>query len=271
MDLYNYGLCPEPPAQKIYWLGGVIEGTAPLDISWGESKNNNGAGITLNAIGHVLDGIRMHNLHDPYVPLAGNDFTLTNSWITHSRDDAIENDAFAAGLIEDNYIEGFHFFYSCTNTGGLRNGWTPNAHAPGGGAGTTVRIENNLIAFKALNSYKGTPWGGLWKDWDRDPSAPTGTRSPDIDFVNNVIYIPAGPTGRCGLAPSHRGVIEGNIVVDMAGCADETDGFRILRGEQGQAFWDERVTQWLEGHPKVARIASDPDYAAWRARPSTEP
>ena len=122
-------------------------------------------------------------LHDPIVPLGGNNFTLKNSWITHSRDDAIKNDAFAVGVIEDNLISGFHHLYSCTNSGGLKKGKTPNCRAPGSSANEHVVIRNNLIALSKQNDERVSS-AGFWKDWDEDPSQPEGTRSPRIDFID---------------------------------------------------------------------------------------
>ncbi|MBD3287682.1 hypothetical protein GF337_02660, partial [candidate division KSB1 bacterium] len=33
LDLYNWGNCPPPQETRLYWLGGIIEGTAPLDAT----------------------------------------------------------------------------------------------------------------------------------------------------------------------------------------------------------------------------------------------
>ncbi|MGH8017445.1 MAG: hypothetical protein ACREIA_04025 [Opitutaceae bacterium] len=97
-DLYNYGNCPDPQPTTLYLIGGVIEGTQPLKTTWVQSKAANGGGVTLNALYSVIDGMRIHNIHDPFVPLQGNNFTIKNCWVSYSRDDAIENDGFAAGF-----------------------------------------------------------------------------------------------------------------------------------------------------------------------------
>jgi hypothetical protein len=229
----------------------------PLDVSWRASKLNNGGGLTANAIGCVVDGVRIHNTHDAFIPLEGGDFVFTHCWVTHTRDDAIENDAFAGGLIEDCYFEGFYYFYSCTNSGGFRNGWTPNAEAPAphGGPSSTVRIENCLIAFKRMNGLNGTPWGGLWKDWDRSDKGP---RCPKMEFVNNIVYIPEGEEARRSLVPTQGGKVEGNILIDMGGKAGNSQGYTVKRGPQGQAFWDNAVKDWIERHPYVGRVEGDP-------------
>ena len=43
-DLYNDGRCPPPRPEKLYFIGGVLEGTQPISATWKESKAANGGG-----------------------------------------------------------------------------------------------------------------------------------------------------------------------------------------------------------------------------------
>jgi hypothetical protein len=275
IDLYNFGLCPAPQPNTLYWLGGVIEGTHPLDTTWHESKSANGAGITLNALNSTIDGMRIHNVHDPIVPLEGNNFTLRNSWISWSLDDAVENDGFAAGLIDDCLFDGFFVFYSARNT---RPDSGRQAEAPGGGKGSVVRIQNCLIG--AGGPYgpgttrediaRGDPAslsiGQFWKQSDRDANGVD--RNPTIELINNIFYIPRnfiGPrASRYDVMPRPAGRMEGNIIIWM-GDGDypfdyEGKGFTLLKGREGQEYWEKAKRDWIARHPKVPRVKGDPGY-----------
>lgn len=279
VDLYNFGLCPPPVEASLYWLGGVIEGTAPLETTWSESKASNGGGITLNALNSTIDGVRMHNLHDPIVPLAGNNFTVRNCWISYTRDDAIENDGFAAGLIEDCLFDGTFVFYSARNT--MANAGK-QCEAPGGGSDSVVRIHRNLIALQKLpGSFQSsrvtdtrTPggvrvrdlpgWGQFWKQSDRD--ARGHDRNPKIEIVGNIFYIPKPPAGmdKRYYDPMPHGCSksEDNVVIWMGDgkFPFQHKGFKVLSGAEGQAYWDAAKSRWIDAHPQVARVTGDPGY-----------
>jgi hypothetical protein len=288
-DLYNDGRCPPPRPEKLYFIGGVIEGTQPLSATWKESKAANGGGITLNALDSVIDGMRIHNIHDPFVPLEGNNFTIKNCWVSYSRDDAIENDGFAAGLVDDCLFDDTYCFYSARNTaGGAGRTTTPidprtgrhhgergaQAEAPGGGAKGRVRIQNSLIALgnhPGANSVAGDTgrpndrgtamiagFGHFWKQGD--------SRNPAVDLINNVFYIPRPFPGckpnRYDVMPKPAGKIEGNIVIWMGDgeYPFKHPGFKVLSGKEGQAYWDKAKADWIARHPKVPRVKGDPGY-----------
>ncbi len=266
-DLYNYGRCPPPQKTRISFIGGVIEGTQPLESSWQESKAANGGGITLNALNSVIDGVRMHNLHDPIVPLEGNAFTLKNSWISFSRDDAIENDGFASGWVEDCLFEDTYCFYSARNT---RPDSRKQAEAPGGGKDSVVVFRDNLIGLGNLpgansmatelgETYHNTPGlGHFWKQSD--------PRNPNIELVNNIFYIPkphpAQNPHRYSVVPQGLVHAEGNIVVWMGEGVYPFPhpGFKVISGPEGQAFWEQARADWIARHPKVGRVEGDPGY-----------
>jgi hypothetical protein len=288
-DLYNDDRCPPPRPERLTFIGGVIEGTTPLSATWKESKAANGGGITFNALNTVIIGMRIHNLHDPFVPLEGNNFTIRSCWVSYSRDDAIENDGFAAGLIDDCLFDDTYCFYSARNTaGGAGRANTPidgrtgkhngergaQAEAPGGGAGSRVRIQNSLIALgnhPGANSVTGDTrrdngrgtamipgFGHFWKQGD--------TRNPTIDLINNVFYIPKPFPGcnpsRYDVMPKPAGRIEGNIVIWMGegNYPFNHRGFTVMTGAEGQAYWDRVKADWIARHPHVGRVKGDPGY-----------
>ena len=290
-DLYNDGRCPPPRPENVYWIGGTLEGTQPLSTTWKESKAANGGGITFNVLNAVIDGMRIHNIHDPFVPLEGNNFTIKNCWISYSRDDAIENDGFAAGVIDDCLFDDTYCFYSARNTaGGAGRASSPidprtgkhkgdrgaQPEAPGGGAKGRVRIQNSLIglgnhpgANSVTNDTKqdnrrGTAmvagFGHFWKQGD--------SRNPTVDLIGNVFYIPKPFPGchpaRYDVLPKPAGKIEGNVVVWMGDgeYPFKHPGFKILSGPEGQAYWNKAKADWIARHPQVGRVKGDPGYDA---------
>ncbi|OHE88508.1 MAG: hypothetical protein A3G75_09575 [Verrucomicrobia bacterium RIFCSPLOWO2_12_FULL_64_8] len=283
-DLYNFGFCPAPQSTRLFFIGGVVEGTQPLDASWIESKASNGGGITLNALHGTIDGVRIHNIHDGILPLEGNDFTLKNCWISRSRDDAIENDGFASGLVDDCLFEDNYCFYSARNTaGGAGSARTPidpktgkhagefgaQPEAPGGGRHSVIRFRNNLIGLGNLpgaNSAAKRPgeksdrdgFGHFWKQSD--------VRNPQVELVDNIFFIPRPFPGceknRYDVMPQGLKKAEGNIVIWMGDgrYPFAHPGFKVLSGTEGLAFWENARAEWIARHPGVGRVAGDPGY-----------
>jgi hypothetical protein len=260
LDLYNYGNCPPPQKTTIYWLGGIIEGTAPLNATWREIKASNGAGITLNALNSTIDGVRMYNLHDPILPLEGNNFVIKNCWISYARDDAIENDAFASGLIDDCLFDGCFVFYSARNP---KKNSGPQPVAPGGGAEGLVKIHHCLIRMQVQpggdTRYDRSvmAYQNVWKENDQ--------RQPRIELVKNIFLLEKPHPGvrkmKTNVVPGILTEAQGNIVIWL-GEGDYPhplpDGFEVLTGEKGLSYWQKAKHQWIQNHPKVPRLAGDP-------------
>jgi hypothetical protein len=249
-------MCPHPGPQLL-WYGGVINGTAPMDCTWHQSKNSNGGGITLNALNSVVDGIRIHNTHDPIVPLEGGNFVYKNCWISYARDDAIENDAFANGSFEDCLFDGVYCFYSARNP--RKPGRDPQAMAPTGGPDSVVKFHNCLIW---LRNMPGSGWGGgkgygnIWKLSD--------SRGPKIELVNNIFYIDK-PAEKCrssryNVTPQGLVKSEGNTVIFLGDKYPfDPEGFKVINDNaEGKSLWEKARQDWIERHPYVGRVAGDP-------------
>lgn len=256
ISLYDRGTCP-PPGPQLLWYGGVVNGTAPMGCTWHESKNSNGGGITLNALKSVVDGIRIHNTHDPIVPLEGGNFVYKNCWISYARDDAIENDAFANGLFEDCLFDGVYCFYSARNP--RKPGRDPQAMAPTGGPNSVVKFHNCLIW---LQNMPRPGWGGsngyghVWKQSD--------SRGPKIELVNNIFYIEKPADGcasnRYDVTPQGLVKSEGNTVIFLGDKYPfNPKGFKVINDNaEGKALWQKARQDWIERHPYVGRVDGDP-------------
>jgi len=128
---------------SVCWAGGLVHNTNALDLSWAASKTNNHAGIISMGGQTTVDGTRFYNVHDGFrpwkrdIPLNG-PFILKNVWMTYTRDDCIENDAFISGLVDDSLFDGCYVFLSSRNTG------DPD------GLSELVTIQNSLIRLQNM-------------------------------------------------------------------------------------------------------------------------
>ena len=84
-----------------------IVGTQPRAATWAETKAlGGGYAITINGQGGVVEGVRIDNHHDAFVPYRADGFVFAGNWVSYNRDDCIENDGHAAGRIADNLFDG---------------------------------------------------------------------------------------------------------------------------------------------------------------------
>ena len=108
---------------NLYWYGGFLYYEEPLDIAYTDSYHYYG---TINQrcllCGNQGNGIqvvaaRTDNSWDSMRPTRSENFLMSGIYSTHIRDDWIENDNFAAGVIEDCLIDGTYVFYSARSGG----------------------------------------------------------------------------------------------------------------------------------------------------------
>ena len=111
--------------------GARVEGTNRLDVGWMAAycigRHNNGKkcgnaaalsfGNDRDSDHSIIDGVRLHNVWDGIRPsgnkgIAADNFTIRNVWMSRVRDDAVENDNYYTGLIEDSLFDGTFVFLS---------------------------------------------------------------------------------------------------------------------------------------------------------------
>lgn len=262
-DLWSaeYNTPPQPNA--MCFSGGVIVGTQPITATWGETKRNGGGyAITVNGKGAVVEGARIHNHHDAFVPYRSDGFVFRDNWVSYTRDDCIENDGHAEGAVLRNLFDGCYVFYSGTN--GVMNG------AVGAGAGGTVRIEGNLVRIEnmpgpyqrgsALGDRTRSGYGRFFKTRGRDD------RVPAIIMRDNVLAFEV---------PAERSSVNAHLYgphVRITDCANNTllwfgEGsfpdrlpaeweacFTIITGSEARERWDRLRQEWIDAHPGVARL-----------------
>jgi len=104
---------------NITWRGGAIVGSIPQSWSWRKTHDFGGAGIFIHNGGPVeWQYIRIHNVEDGIKFREEPEYSNTGNWMlrdcyfTAIRDDAIDNDRFEPGIVQDCLFDGVYVFLS---------------------------------------------------------------------------------------------------------------------------------------------------------------
>jgi hypothetical protein len=100
-----------PRPRRTCVVGGTVVGSQPRSLTWREMKRDyDGAGVRLESDDWmVVDGLRTDNVMDALRPArAGSTLYARNVWASYTRDDCIENDLMAAGVVSDSLFDGCH-------------------------------------------------------------------------------------------------------------------------------------------------------------------
>lgn len=228
------------PAPTLCWYGGTIIGDQPTSLTWGQVKAGHGATFSVNALEPVIEGVRIHNLEDAFVPLKSRNFTFRGNWVTYNRDDCIENDGYAAGLVEDNLFDGCFALLSAVNY------TIPLSRRPvavGGGPNSAVTFRNNLIRMGAELTGGSNP---VWKVYD--------DMAPKIKLRNNIFYFSGGEKSK---DVDQSRIIEcSNNTIVWGGSGNFPGKYpsNCFKVTKDKSVWDNAVAKWKADHPDVARI-----------------
>jgi hypothetical protein len=247
IDLYSGEVPLRPPGPPICLVGGSVSGTQPDTLSWHEVKRSNGAAVTINADHAVVQGMRISNAEDAFVPFRSVDFTIRGNWVSYNRDDCVENDAYASGVIEDNLFEGCYVFYS------TRNNRVKNPPvAPGGGPNGLVTIRGNLIWLQNMPGPYKKPksafgFGMAFKASD--------AHAPALALHGNIFLIEQPiDAGRLNLyaARTELRSCSDNIVVWL-GQGDYPAPYprECFTITHDVSVWEDAKRRWIERHPDV--------------------
>lgn len=265
-------------ASDVCVLGGTITGDIDPAHDWRWVHDEvGGAGLRIQVdygTATLLD-TRIHNVEDGFQPRERDpysndgDFNLRGCYFTMMRDDAIENDHFMPGVIEDSLFDGvFCFISEQHQTSGTQNGTL------GSGEDTEIEITDSYIRVDTTNGVLAYPdnvtssnWF-KWKDtggydhhtvriedcvfasssipiyngsvkWDR-LDFPTGTVFHGTE--NYILWL--GPTGQYG----------GPSVSSLTKASGATVTF--LEGTAADAKWLEKKQGWLGAHGYLATNVS---------------
>jgi len=265
-DPSTQDLCPNPmpgwpvrqPSPPMVWVGGVVEGFNSLKATWHDMKLHSPSGFNINATNAVVDGIRIHNTGDGIQLYHSQNFEVRNCWFSHIRDEPIENDGKRSGTMEDCLVDGCYVFYSATMGKTITDAPT-----------NKMVIRNNIVSLQPMPGpySKSVP--------DGDPNVlgagklfKINDQSPLMYLYDNVFVLQKGCRNYgdvIEVAGTRLKESSGNKVIWLGDGAFEAampSGFTLVTGAKGKAMWDSLKADWIERHPKVARIQGDPGYDA---------
>jgi hypothetical protein len=287
-NMQNYGTTPGrqrypimASGEGLCVAGARVEGTNPLDVGWmaaycignhgdGQQCGNAAAlsfGRDRNSEHAIIDGVRLHNVWDG-IRASGNrgivadNFTIRNVWMSRVRDDAVENDNFYTGLIEDSLFDGVFVFLS-TRSRDSR------------GADNVVTVRNSLVRMEpfpmedpvCVRRSDGMCHGSVFKHGSQ--------RGPQLRLTDNLFVWDGNlKEGRIEDIFMHRDVYDKvvecrNNTVIWEGPGEFRDRFveanpgcftvlDATKDAGAMSVWQEARQNWINCHPNVPRRPGDP-------------
>jgi hypothetical protein len=285
------------PSTDLCVAGGSVVSSNPVGITWAENYDTEGIGrgyrlgTTRNhtaidaadATRPVVSGLHFFNLHDGPRFNQATDWTLQHSWGEYTRDDCVENDSMASGVIQDSLFDGCYTGYSNRPTDSSLSG-----------IGRTVTFDQVLLRMEMMpGPYKACERSDQYYDRNRDPyrtspcverdvfgtgylfkladqSDPTGGVNPTFNLIDSVFVVEQVPDGdrRADFPPAAKiDQCRDVTVIYLGDAASEADYpgrlpptgcHTFLTGAEGRQAWRAHVADWHARHPGVAADRKDP-------------
>lgn len=241
--------------------GALIRGEVPQESDWRATYCNSAAIIFRDSPNPMVDGVRISRAWDGIrIGRASGNFTISNSWLSDVRDDAVENDHLLGGRIDDSLFDGVLQGVSVR----------PNAKSGIGPSEAMIELSGSLFRLREFRSADGR-WrmGSLVKN---DP------RAPQIRIENTVVALDGGNATRWSDSwqPTWTKLAGGsnNVILWLSdrpmpsGLGLPPNSFRLMTGREARAVWAAAKRNWIDCHPSVRRVAGDPASSFDRCRPN---
>lgn len=231
--------------------GGLFLSRVPQASEW-RATYCNSAAITYNAAPDgVVDGVRITGAWDGI--RAGRDssnLTIANSWISNARDDAVENDFLQTTTIRDTLIDGA---FQGISVKPRKDAVAPDV------SGVQVTLSGILLRLQEYAYKDERRFGALLKSDQRAPRARVVNSVIAIDYAGGNSYPQYWATTWSKLTgPSNNLFLWLSDAPIPAYVPLPPSGFRVLRGSAARDAWARAKGNWINCHPAVARLPSDP-------------
>lgn len=193
--------------RRLCIVGGEVIGQQSRGLTWQQVKDrHDGDGLrVLSGDWYVVDGLRVDNVEDGISPF-GDGFVGRNLHFTYIRDDCIENDAVAGGIVSDSLFDGCSMGLSARPS----KGFSPKPAPPG----ETFTLDGVLMRLQPMPREERATPDGLgngqlfkWSRWSnrlvlRDSiflvervsmNGPKAMGFPDRTIARNVTLVWTGP------------------------------------------------------------------------------
>ena len=232
---------------NITWQGGVIVGSIPPSWTWRETHEYGGGGFFIYNTGPIeWRFIRIHNVEDGIKLREEPEYSNTGSWVlrdcyfTAIRDDAIDNDRFEPGTVQDCLFDGVYVFLSEQDENvGSNNPIGPDEN-------NSIQIKRIYVRLYGTNDDEGP---GKWFKWQGN------VPHHNVVISNSVFAI--GSVPRLGwsdetLPPEVRWVGTNNFILWLGAPGEyggpKPEGVTFLEGAAARAKWISVRNKWLTDH-----------------------
>ena len=232
-------------------VGGLFLSRVPQASEWRATYCNSAAISFQQAADGVIDGVRITGAWDAI--RAGRDspnLLIVNSWISNARDDAVEDDFLQTATIRDTLIDGAFQGISVK----------PPKDSSGREAdGAQVTLSGVLLHLQEYPYKDEHRYGALMKSDARAPRSRVVNSVVAVDYAGGRSYPQYWAAGWSKLTNSSNNLLlwlSDSPVPDFL--ANPPSSFRVLSGQPARDAWARAKINWINCHPKLARLASDP-------------
>lgn len=232
-------------------IGGLFLGLVPQSSEWRATYCNSSAITFVEAPGGVVDGVRITGAWDAIRASRGSPGLLVvNSWISNARDDTLENDFLQSLTIRDTLVDGAFQGISVK----------PRKNSDMGDASNqTVTLSDVLLRLQEYNYKEGRRFGALAKSDQRAPRFRVTNSIVAVDYAGGGSYPQFWATSWSKLTGSSNNLF---LWLSDAPIPDfvplPPSSFRVLKGQAARDAWKQAKSNWINCHPKLARLPSDP-------------
>jgi hypothetical protein len=247
--LYPFTVGSETAPAGLCVVGGTVTGQQSRTLTWDQMKTSyDGDGLRIASNNpYLVNGLRVDNVEDGIAPRdakdrypkLGDGFTFKNLYMTYIRDDCVENDDIAGGLIVDSLFDGCNTGISERPSSGNAQ-W--NYPAP---AGETITLDRVLLRLQALPGPRGSNdptklgHGQLFK-WSSVANS--------VVIKDSVFYVETTPNSD-SFFPFPAGTKTSNVTIVWGGSGawqwSVPAGTTVTTNK---AVWDSARADWLRRH-----------------------
>lgn len=234
----------------ICFTGGRVYGDYLYSASW--ERMHDTTGFTFRTSGMTtVENVHIHNYGDGISFSrggSGESFTISGAWMTHIRDDCIQNDYMYAGLVEDSLLDGCYTAFSAQPHKGAE---------VSDGSSNVWEIRRSLIRLepmeKVYNDQGLIPGHGPFFKWSSDGI------SPKLALHDNIFRVdqPSNSSNGLGIPDGKLASCSNNVVVWL-GEGEFPDplpktfgGLPCFTVTTDPTVWDSAVQQWKLHHPEM--------------------
>ena len=215
--------------------GGTVSGQYDRSLGWQAMHDMNNAGVVLDGPDITLENVRVDDVEDGIRPQSG-PFTVRGAWLSYVRDDCVEDDHLAGGLIDDSLFDGCYV--------GVSERPSPGSGLDGRAGLLTV--QHSLIRLEAMPGPRGglpTDLGhGVFFKWD--PMASGLALHDDVFLAERVSQSGGGAMAM----PDALGACSNNVMVWLGPGDYPAPLPACFTVTTDRGVWDRAVADWKARH-----------------------